>query len=159
MYCSKCGSLINDKLNYCKSCGARIGKNDSDKGAPESILDNLLTALCFIAIFGFGILVGLVAVLLSSNLPHQVVLFVALGYLAALFGVCYMILSQVPKLIDAKLKSEKSEKSEKAEASLFVPPVQISAPTTAQLEQYRGEPASVTEHTTRNFEKILRAES
>lgn len=154
MYCSKCGSVVNDKLNYCNSCGTKIARSETDEDSPKSILDNLLTALCFIAIFGFAILVGLVAVLLDKSLPHQVVLFVALGYLAALFGICRMILSQVPKLIDAKLKIARDEKAETAQT----PPVQIPAPTTAQLEQYR-EPASVTENTTRNFEKVLRTEN
>jgi hypothetical protein len=55
-------------------------------------------------------------------------------------------LSQIPKLIDAKLK--------KGENNEFVQPVQLAAPITAQLEEYREPAVSVTENTTRTFDKI-----
>ncbi len=68
MYCSTCGNSINDTLKYCKNCGVKLAKDDEKEDTPESILDNLLTTLCFVAIFGFAFLVGLVVILLDKIL-------------------------------------------------------------------------------------------
>jgi hypothetical protein len=146
MYCSKCGSLMDDKLNYCKNCGAKLPKNE-DEGTPKSMLDDVLTSLCVIVIFGLGILVGLVAVLLEKLVTHQIVIFIVLGYLAGLFSICFMLLKQVPKLIDARLNA-------KPERSEITQPAQLKSPTTAQLEEHREPVLSVTENTTRTFDKI-----
>ncbi len=54
MYCSTCGSSINDTLKYCKNCGVKLAKGDEKEDTPESILDKLLTALCFVALGGLG---------------------------------------------------------------------------------------------------------
>jgi len=148
MYCSTCGSSINDTLKYCKNCGVKLSKDDEKEDTPESILDNLLTTLCFVAIFGFFFLVGLVAILLDKIIAHQIVILIVISYLAALFGICYMLLSQVPKLIDAKL-NKKSERGEN------VQPAQLYAKNTARLEEPREPVMSVTENTTRTLEKEL----
>lgn len=147
MYCSTCGSLMNAELNYCKNCGAKLAK-EKDEETPKSMLDNILTALCFIAIFGFGFLIGLIAILLDKTIAEKTIIMVAFFYLAALFGICYMLLSQVPKLIDANLKEKKLKNSE------IVQPTQLSGKTTAQLEEHREPVMSVTENTTRTFDKV-----
>ena len=112
------------------------------------MLDDLLTALCLVAIFGFAFLVGLVAILLDKIIAPQVVVLIVMGYLAALFGICYMLLRQVPKLIDAKL----NKNSERVET---IQPEQLYARNTAQLAEPREPARSVTENTTRTLEKEL----
>ena len=149
MYCAACGSAINDKLNYCKNCGAKIAKEE-DSG-PASMVDSLLTSVAWITIGGFGILIGLVAVLLKNGFDQKGIALIAVVYLAALFGLCYMLLSHLPKLIDAKL-DRKNETTGPVES--YQPP--LFAKNTAQLEEHR-EPASVTEQTTRTLDKIPRA--
>lgn len=146
MYCSGCGTFISDKLNYCKNCGAKLAKQ-KDKSSTEPILESILTTLFLVVLFGLGILVGLVAVLLKNDVAQQVVVMIAIVYLAAVFGICYMLLSQIPKLINAELKSD----NEMPES--YQPP-QISAKNTAQLEEHREPVMSVTDHTTRTFDKI-----
>jgi len=106
-----------------------------------------LTALCFVAIFGFAFLVGLVAILLDKVIAHQIVVLIVVIYLVVLFGICYMLLSQVPKLIDAKL-NKKSERSE------TIQPARLYAKNTAQLEEQHEPVMSVTENTTRTLEKV-----
>lgn len=136
-------------LNYCKNCGAKLVK-ETDEDAPKSMLDHVLTSLCVIALFGLGILVGLVAVLLSKGVDEKGVILLAFFYLVALSGIFYKLLSQASKLIDANLKERRVEISE------FVQPArELKQATTAQLEEFR-EPAvaSVTENTTRIFDKI-----
>jgi hypothetical protein len=144
MYCSKCASPINDTLKYCKNCGVKLVKDEGE--TPKSILDNLLTTLCFVVLGGLGILVGLAAVLLEKGINPSAVAVISVFYLATLAAVCYLLLSQLPKVVDASL-NKTAEKTETVE------PVRLAAPTTAQLEEHR-EPLSVTENTTRNFEKI-----
>lgn len=146
MYCSTCGSLMNAELNYCKNCGTKLAK-EKDKDSTKSILDNLLTTLFLVVMFGLGILVGLVAVLLGNGVNHETVAIIAVCYLVAVFGICFMLLSQVPKLINAKLNP-------KRETPESYQPPQLFAKTTAQLEQHREPVGSVTENTTRTFDKI-----
>jgi hypothetical protein len=148
MFCSACGSTVNDKLNYCNNCGAKLLKEKAEE-TPKSMMDNLLTSLTFVALGGFGILVGLVSVLLKNGFDHKGIMVVAFFYLAALFGICYMLVSQLPKLIDAKL-DRKKETPESYQA----PQPQLFAKTTAQLEEHREPAMSVTDHTTRTFDKI-----
>ena len=111
------------------------------------MLDNILTTLFLTVMFGLGILVGLVAVLLGNSVPTQIVTVIVVAYLAAVFGVCFMLVKQVPKLIDAKLRSQN--------AGYDPDPVhQLRPLTTAQLAEYREPVRSVTEHTTRTLDNV-----
>ncbi|MEP6848687.1 MAG: hypothetical protein ABI999_07510 [Acidobacteriota bacterium] len=147
MYCSNCASPVNDKLKYCNSCGERIGRDEDKEGTPGKMLNNVLTTLFLIVLFGLGILVGLVGVLLGNHTPNDVVALIAIAYLIAVFGICFTLLRQVPKLIDAKLNRTSSISPD------FVPPPQLNPRTTAQLADYQ-RPASVTEHTTRTLQGV-----
>ena len=153
MYCPNCGKTVNQKLKYCNGCGERLSKAaEIDKdGTPGKMLDNILTTLFLVVMFGLGILVGLVAVLLGSNVEPKFVVFISIAYLAAVFGVCYTLVSQVPKLIDAKLKP-KSVSDESAAHP------QLAPLTTAQLEEYREPAMSVTDHTTKTLDKVRRSD-
>ncbi len=115
------------------------------------MMANLLTSLTLVALGGFGVLIGLVAVLLGNGFDHKGIMVIAFFYLAALFGVCYMLLNQLPKLIDAKI-NPKRETPESYQPQLF-------AKTTAQLENHREPVMSVTDNTTRTFDKIPRTEN
>lgn len=149
MYCPNCGKTVNKKLKYCNGCGERLSKAaEIDKdGTPGKMLDNILTTLFLVVMFGLGILVGLVAVLLGSNVEPRFVMFIAIAYLAAVFGICYTLLSQVPKLIDARLKSQQEL------AEPFTRP-QLEPVTTAQLEEFREPVMSVTDRTTRTLDQV-----
>ena len=149
MFCAACGNAINDKLNYCKNCGAKIAKEEEE--TPSSMMSNLLTSLTFVTLGGLGILIGLVSVLLKNGFDQKGIMVIAVAYLAALAGICYMLLSQMPRLIDAKLKPKQAAPT----AETYEPP-QLFAKTTAQLEEHREPVASVTDRTTRTFDKIPR---
>lgn len=151
MYCPNCGKDVDAKLKYCSGCGERLLKAaeiDAD-GTPGKMLDNVLTTIFMVVMFGFGILVGLVAVLLNFSIEPKYVMFIALGYLAAVFGICYQLLTQVPKLIDAKLQP-------KGPIDTLMPDVQLPPRTTAQLEEPRDYGiGSVTDATTRTLDEVL----
>ena len=144
MYCPKCGSQINLKLNYCNNCGAKTGSGNDAVGK-VSPLTHLITALTFITLGGLGILVGLIAMLSKNGVNHETIAILATIYLVTLFSISFSLTRLTAKLIDAKIK-EKAE----SPAQVFQP-VQLPAPTTAQLEESHRPPLSVTEHTTRSF--------
>ena len=149
MFCPNCGTTVNKKLKYCNSCGERLSKSgEIDKdGMPGKMLDNILTTVFLVVMFGLGILVGLVAVLLGSNVEPKFVVFITIAYLAAVFGICYTLLTQVPKLIDARLKADGfAEESRQA--------VRLTPLTTAQLEEYREPIMSVTDRTTKTLDQV-----
>ncbi|MBC7898940.1 MAG: hypothetical protein H7070_02705 [Saprospiraceae bacterium] len=147
MYCSTCGNAVTTDLKYCKNCGDKLVKEVDKDGMPGKMLDNILTTLFLVVMFGLGILVGLVAVLLSRDVQTEVVVLITIAYLAAVFGICYTLLGQVPKLIDAKLNRRNDSPD-------FVPHVQLPAKVTGQLDGYHEPAMSVTEHTTRTLDKI-----
>lgn len=147
MYCRACGNSVKKGLKYCNVCGAQLVSSEDDKeGTPGKMLDNILTTLFLTVVFGLGILVGLVAVLLGNNVPTQLVVLIVVAYLAAVFGICFMLVKQVPKLIDAKLKTQQNWGPGRSD------PEQLSPKTTGQLEEYREPAMSVTDHTTRALE-------
>lgn len=149
MFCPNCGTTVNKKLKYCNSCGERLSKSaEIDKdGMPGKMLDNILTTVFLVVMFGLGILVGLVAVLLGSNIEPRFVVVITVAYLAAVFGICFFLLKQVPKLIDARLRADGfAEESRQA--------ARLTPLTTAQLEEYREPVMSVTDHTTKTLNQV-----
>lgn len=149
MFCPKCGTTVGKELKYCKNCGEQLFKAaefDRD-GTPGKMLDNVLTTLFLIVMFGLGIMVGLVAVLLGNDVKTEVVVTIVIAYLGAIFGISLMLARQVPKLIDARLRSN-SEANETAQ------PHQLRPLTTAQLEEFREPAMSVTDHTTRALDEL-----
>ena len=149
MFCPNCGETVNKKLKYCKSCGERLSKvEEIDKdGVPGKMLDNILTTIFLIVMFGLGILVGLVAVLLGNNADPRFVVFIAVAYLAAVFGICFMLLKQVPKLIDARLRAGTMEEEFREQSRLT--PMSVG-----QLDEYREPVMSVTDRTTKTLDEV-----
>jgi hypothetical protein len=148
MYCSNCGNSVNKKLKYCNSCGERLSKQESKNSTPGEMLDSILETVLWTSLSAFGILIGLVAVLLRSDVAPQLVVIVAFAYLATVFGICFTLLRQIPKLVDAKLNAPKHEAD-------YLPAAQLYSKTTAQLEEHREPVESVTAQTTRSLDEVL----
>lgn len=148
MYCDRCGKQIDDALNFCNACGAQLKKEKSEQ---QSVLNMLITALIVVCTAGLGVLVGLMAILLDKLQNPEPAFIFALFYLATLFGIAFMIMRQISKLIDAKLMGKELdfEPARRREEPL----VQLPPKTTAQLGAFR-EPASVIENTTRTLDEI-----
>ncbi len=144
MYCSTCGTLINTELNYCNRCGSRVDKLEKS-GGDGSGAGYLSMATGFICLGGLGLTVGLIAMLLKNNVAPPVIVILALAFLCAVFGTSCLMIQQISRMT----KSASGEKTlNKADAH------QLGAINTAQLEEYRQPARSVTENTTRTFDKI-----
>ena len=106
----------------------------------------MIASLACTTILGLIVLAWLLVNLLDRlQRPEPLFAFAAL-YLVTLFGICFMMMRQVSKLIDADLRAR-----EFPQRSTPPPAVQLPPRSTNQLEEFR-EPASVTDHTTRTLE-------
>jgi len=144
MYCSTCGTLINTELNYCNRCGARVDKLAVSENKSEA-LQYLSMATGFVGLGGLGLTVGLIAILINSNVHSEVVVMLALAFLAAVFGISFLMLRQISQMTNASQPSRKN----------VFENLRLNSPNTAQLEEPRVPAASVTENTTRTLEKEL----
>ena len=147
MYCSKCGSQISGKLNYCNICGGKLTNVSDDLRKPALI--SLIVSLGVISVIALGGVIGLIALLLERGVKDESIFMLAGIYLTTFFCVAFLIARQISKIISPK--TEKAESSSQA----YQPPAQLSAPNTAQLEEPRQQPFSVTDNTTRTFDEAF----
>ncbi|MDM7922404.1 MAG: hypothetical protein QUS14_08890 [Pyrinomonadaceae bacterium] len=148
MYCARCGKQVDTSLNYCNSCGTQIKK---EKDGGKSVLSSLLSALISVAVVGLMVLVGLMVILLDKVPNPEPVFLFGIIYLAVLFGICFMIMRQVSRVIGRQF-DEPATRQNTITAD-FVPPVQLPPQSTNPLEGFR-EPGSVTDHTTRTLVEV-----
>lgn len=148
MYCPTCGRTVNEGLKYCNSCGQCLAKGVDKDGTPDQMLNNILRTLAVIVVFGLGILIGLVAVLLGNGVKTDAVTALIFVYLLTIFGIGFTLIRQVPKLIDAKLKAWNNPGGRASSQP------QLSPQTTGQLDEYREPVMSVIDHTTKTLDKV-----
>jgi len=148
MYCERCGKQIDNALNFCNACGAQLKKEKSEQ---QSALNMLITALIVVCTAGLGVLIGLMAILLNKIQTPEPAFIFAIFYLATLFGISFLIMRQISKLIDAKLIGK--DNSDLPRVRREEPLIQLPPKTTNQLEDFR-EPASVIENTTRTLDEV-----
>ena len=144
-YCSNCGNEVKRGLNYCNQCGGKIQGNEENEST--SVANSLATSLGYIGPAGFGVLVGIIAILVKSDFDQPALVLVIGIYLAALFAICFSILRMIPKV------SESSGKQQPL-AQQYVEPKTLDSPTTNQLEEPKHAPGSVVENTTRTLDKV-----
>ena len=146
MYCSNCGNKVKEELNYCNACGGRIA--DGEKKDKQTVSANLASSLGYIGAAGFGVLVAIIAILSkNSRIDVPALITIVALFLAALFGICFMILRQISKANGTQEKQVLPD-------TQYVPPASLNAPTTNQLESPKDAPASVVENTTRTLDKV-----
>jgi len=147
MYCPNCGNSVPNDLKYCNGCGKRLGADEDKGGTPAKMLNKILITLFMMVWFGMGILIGVLAILLENHVGTDAVIAIAVLYIGAIFGICFTLARQIPKLIDARLRASENP-------APYVPAPQLQQRTTAQLDEYREPVMSVTDHTTRVLEKV-----
>lgn len=145
MFCSNCGNQLGAGLNYCNRCGKALSKIDSE--ARIAVSGNVSEALAYVGGGGFACFIFIVLILVKNQVPEKTLITISFFYLATLFGICYLILQHVKSTFGKSIP-------EKHDLSDTVPAVQLPAKNTNQLNEYQEPAISVTEETTRNFEKI-----
>ncbi len=150
MYCANCGSLIDEKLNYCNRCGNRVAGNELAKPTNPnvSVLENLSSSVGYVGFFGLGGFIGLIAILIGNNVLSELVAVISILYLLTTFGICFLLTRQISRLTGNLISLKENSKHQAA-------PEQLNAPVTGQIESNRQPFASVTENTTRTLDEVL----
>ena len=147
MYCESCGKKIDESLNYCNGCGASLR---SETRSQKGLAAFLIASLTLTSISGLVVLAILIAILVDRVSPRIEPVFIFGGvYLFILFGICFLIMRQVSRVIGHELNAKEAPKRTKE------PLVQLPQRSTNQLDEFR-EPASVTDQTTRTLDKVPR---
>lgn len=144
MYCSHCGSRTED-LNFCKNCGARNERNVvSDDGRMKGLA---MAAASFIGIFGLvGFFFVLRELLRNPTVTPPALFFILVAYL---FATIFMFTVFIRMAKGSRTWTGMTPTQRHPTEHGYVRPA-----TTAQLEEPREMPASVTEHTTRTLEEV-----
>lgn len=149
MYCATCGSLIDEKLNFCNRCGNRVVKGDEmalRSDATAAVLKSLSIATGVSAVIGLGGLIALITILIANHVEAPGVVFLAFLFAATVFGVCFLMTRQISRLSgNLTLPKENSKQ--------YTAPEQLNAPVTGQIEAPAAPFRSVTENTTRTLDK------
>jgi len=171
MYCSTCGAEVSTEMRYCKRCGANLIPSTNPLADQQPVIYQpamkptlaaflLSAAIVIIVLGGLGIISETVHNLMQppyyapqmntdSHIPVAIP-FVVFGSLA-IFAVSFFLIRLFSQLMG--LRQPKPEVAKKTEHRLhdFRPaPPQIQAPPI----MVHSTPPSVTEHTTRNFDKV-----
>jgi hypothetical protein len=110
----------------------------------------LIAGMTVLTITSLIILAMMIAFMVDRVSPRIEPLFVfGMVFLLVIFGIDYLIIRQVSRLIDHELKVHKVPKRSTE------PLVQLPPKSTNPLDEFR-EPASVTDHTTRTLDQVPR---
>ena len=148
MYCSACGVAVAQSLSYCNFCGAKLNgvKGDNVSKASEVKPELLVSAMVIVFIFGLiaiTILMGVMKAVLNLSAP-QIIPFTLL---------CFLIMLSIESVLVRLLFRRNRDNQESGDT------VQSKGQATRELDasQARALPEpvpSVTEHTTRAFERV-----
>lgn len=147
MYCSSCGVAVAQSLSYCNFCGAKVNeKGDNGGRSPEvkpELLVSAMVGLFILGLVAIAMLMGVMKAVLNFG-PGQIIPFTLLSFLIMLSieGVLVRLLF--------RRRRGNLESGDK---------VQLKGQATRELDasQARALPEpvpSVTEHTTRAFERV-----
>ena len=147
MHCPVCGAESTQGLNYCKRCGASLvaGKQ---AGWPAFNIAKLTGMFWAVAVFGLGglmLLVGGVLGVVAMGLRGDMIGIVAVIFLMTVLVISALLIWQLSRLISIAANSAEAASTDNARAIEDTAPPQLDSPPRVM--------PSVTEHTTRGFDK------
>jgi hypothetical protein len=139
MYCPSCGLELTSELSYCNRCGANLKPLSNQSGGGHSKLVGTTWAISL----------AVVLVTLGVNLSGGGMVLIVFSLLIIL-TVAALLIRQLSRVLDvAQLSGGATQSKQPQQPMLSEKPVQ-------QISPPREPVASVTEHTTRMFEPILK---
>jgi hypothetical protein len=148
MYCAKCGGLVNNTLNFCNSCGAKLTRGKDSGGKPAAPLSLLICAVGALDIAALFVFALLTLIFLERHVDERTMAAILTLYLFFLAAVNFKLIRLITKLVGVYLDNNGST-NETQPANL------PSKHTTAQLDSPRQPVTSVTENTTRTLNEVL----
>ena len=147
MYCSACGVALAPGLSYCNYCGEKLGaaKSDSITKSPELRPGTLVGGMVFTFVFGLVAIAMLLGML-------KVVIRLQDGLILGFALLSFFIMVTL-EAVFIRLLLRRKESAEAGDAA------RLTTQTTRELNAAHAgvlpEPVpSVTEHTTRAFDRI-----
>ena len=148
MYCSTCGVVVTESLNYCNHCGARIITSSSDKvddsrNVKPGLLVSAMVGTFVLGLIAITALLGVMKSVLNLE-AGQILGFAVLSFSIMLFleGVFLVLLFRRNRGVEDRAKKESLAGHTTKE---------LGAP---QVQALREPLSSVTDETTRAFEPI-----
>ena len=130
-------------INFCKNCGAR--NEMSRLMMPNSSSGIMGVGAIFIGIIAFY---PILRELLINHLDPTAIVLLMATYVVAVLGMFVVLVGHTWKNSgDIRIKGGER-------ADTYAPPPAFGRANTAQLDEPRDRPASVTEHTTRTLDKV-----
>lgn len=151
IFCPKCGNAVKEGLKFCNSCGFRLVYERPSGGGNNGTLLIVLGAATLITIFGFGGLIGFIALLLKQGVKEELVAMAMMSWLFVMLVLDVMLIRKASKLIDNKVSGDNVGVDLPQAAQGKIP--LLNRHSTAQLEEPKQPVGSVTDHTTRMLEK------
>lgn len=150
MYCPVCGAESTTGLNYCKRCGASLSAQATPLAPGPSVRPTGAAWAVSVASVLISI-VGFLTVFLSANelagrsgVEKEIPIVMVIFGSATLFGIIALLINVLSRLVGLGHKAEQpSRRSVVSSAPDY--PAQIPAPPSTL--------GSVTEHTTRTFDR------
>ena len=147
MYCPSCGADSTQGLNYCKKCGANLVlPTGSDTSVRMPRVGGLFWAVALLTVGGLGVLMGSIIALAAIGVRQEDVFIpIAVVGCFTVLGIAWLLVRQISRVIDSTRIP-------------FIPEQRpIPAPPRRDPAQIAGPPLpvpSVTEHTTRTFDRL-----
>ena len=163
MFCQNCGNSITENLKYCNRCGFRVSGDIERQekpliiqpSKPTGIIAALSIVTGVIVLSGLGILFPLLILLLKTHVDPSAVIVITLMVLATLFGISWLMIRQISRALDGYLKGENMTVTNQTSSNFFPQkPAQLFNRNTGQIEAPSEPFVSVTENTTKFFDKI-----
>ena len=153
MYCHSCGVQLLQALSYCNRCGARlkIPSSIDGSGSVERARDNIIWSIVGTTITLLGMSLGTLVLIKNGSIDEPlghvfvVLSFVAFVLVEGLLLWRLVSLSNVAKRIDQEYRSDEF----RTEGLHGSPAAELSPPPNSI--------GSVTEQTTRSFDKAYKA--
>ena len=141
MYCPSCGKALSKRMKFCNGCGAKLSAAVQNS---DERLDDYLTGLFWIMVFGLGLIVGGTVVMKSVlNLGNGLVVWYAILSSAVFIINFWLNLRETIRILQEKKRAGRPA----FETNELGP--------TERPELIEARP-SVTENTTRELEPAAR---
>jgi hypothetical protein len=155
MYCPGCGAQATNGLKFCKQCGAGLGPGPAFSASEPGITVSKLlpfflavSGVCGIGLFGlFLVLSRIIRMGMPRGATIPIIMAVSVFGSLTIIVVVSLLVRQLSRLISILQDADSSAQANRPVAGEYLPVQFNTAPVCLP---------SVTEHTTRNFEPVLR---
>lgn len=149
MYCSSCGSEVQEGLRYCNRCGANLVAETGATPRLFGIVMILALAVLLVGIVGLAAIFFFAVELMGrGNIPLETVVFLIV-FALVVFGIEALLIKQLSRVLGIYLKQSPAPATKKSETK--------SANKLPEARQDFIAPDSV--HTTASEEKTRRFDS